>query len=98
LYWITVLSVKYFKKMSIIHNTTEGIQQSSYIKDSSSYPRDLIGYGPNPPNPNWPNGAKIAVQFVLNYEEGGENTILNGDLGSETHLTEVSSLRTQNYI
>lgn len=84
--------------MSIIHNTTEGIQQSSYIKDSSSYPRDLIGYGPNPPNPNWPNGAKIAVQFVLNYEEGGENTILNGDLGSETHLTEVSSLRTQNYI
>jgi putative urate catabolism protein len=51
--------------------------------------RDLIGYGDTPPDPHWPNGAKLAVQFVLNYEEGGENTVLNGDPGSEVYLTEV---------
>jgi putative urate catabolism protein len=51
--------------------------------------RDLIGYGDTPPDPHWPNGAKLAVQFVLNYEEGGENTVLNGDPGSEIYLTEV---------
>ncbi len=45
------------------------------------YPRDLIGYGRNPPHANWPNKAKIAVQFVLNYEEGGENSVLHGDTG-----------------
>ena len=44
-----------------------------------AYPRDLIGYGDTPPNPNWPGKAKIAVQFVLNYEEGGENGVLHGD-------------------
>src|SRR5687768_6885621 len=47
------------------------------------YPRDLNGYGPNPPHANWPGGAHVAVQFVLNYEEGGENNILHGDAGSE---------------
>lgn len=51
--------------------------------------RNLIGYGPNPPDPQWPDGARIAVSFVLNYEEGGENTILNGDPASEVYLTEV---------
>lgn len=51
--------------------------------------RDLIGYGPNPPHAQWPNNARIAVQFVLNYEEGGERTILNGDEGSETFLSEL---------
>ena len=45
--------------------------------------RNLIGYGPNPPDPQWPGEARIAVSFVLNYEEGGENTILNGDAASE---------------
>jgi allantoinase len=44
-----------------------------------SYPRDLIGYGRRAPNPQWPGGAKLAVQFVINYEEGGENCILDGD-------------------
>lgn len=53
------------------------------------YPRDFRGYGPNPPDPCWPGGAKLAVSFVLNYEEGGENTILNGDAGSELYLHEV---------
>ena len=45
--------------------------------------RNLVGYGANPPDPQWPGEARIAVSFVLNYEEGGENTILNGDAGSE---------------
>ncbi len=51
--------------------------------------RDLIGYGPHPPHARWPGDARIAVSFVLNYEEGGENTVLNGDPGSETYLTET---------
>jgi len=51
--------------------------------------RDLIGYADKPPDPHWPNNTKLAVQFVLNYEEGGENTVLNGDPGSEVYLTEV---------
>ncbi|MFQ5533586.1 MAG: allantoinase PuuE [Sphingomonadales bacterium] len=53
------------------------------------YPRDLIGYGANPPQANWPGGARIAVQFVLNYEEGGENCILHGDRESEAFLSEI---------
>ncbi len=55
----------------------------------TTYPRDLRGYGANPPDPLWPNGAKLALSFVLNYEEGGENTVLNGDAGSEIYLHEV---------
>jgi len=55
----------------------------------SPYPRDLIGYGRNPPNARWPNQARIAVQFVLNYEEGGENCVLHGDAGSEQFLSEI---------
>ncbi len=51
--------------------------------------RNLIGYGPNTPDPQWPGDARIAVSFVLNYEEGGENTILNGDPMSEVRLTET---------
>ncbi len=51
--------------------------------------RDLIGYGPETPDPQWPGDARIAVSFVLNYEEGGENTILNGDPASEVFLTET---------
>jgi len=53
------------------------------------YPRDMIGYGRNPPDPKWPEQAKIAVQFVINYEEGGETCILHGDLTSETFLSEI---------
>lgn len=54
-----------------------------------NYPRDLIGYGNHVPNANWPNKARIAVQFVLNYEEGGENSVLHGDSGSEQFLSEI---------
>ena len=60
------------------------------IYDSTaSYPRDLVGYGPNPPHAQWPGNARIAVQFVLNYEEGGENSVLHGDAGSEQFLSEM---------
>ena len=51
--------------------------------------RDLIGYGATPPDPRWPGGAKVAVQFVVNYEEGGENSVLYGDQGSEAFLSEM---------
>jgi putative urate catabolism protein len=54
-----------------------------------NYPRDLVGYGRNPPHPRWPGGARIALQFVLNYEEGGENCVLHGDAASETFLSEI---------
>src|ERR1700722_20111395 len=53
------------------------------------YPRDLVGYGPHPPNPHWTDGARIAVSFVLNVEEGGENSALHGDPASETFLSEM---------
>ena len=54
-----------------------------------AYPRDLLGYGANPPDPAWPGGARIALQIVLNYEEGGENNILHGDAASEAFLSEI---------
>ncbi|WP_422382993.1 allantoinase PuuE [Roseibium album] len=56
---------------------------------NDSYPRDMIGYGRTPPDPAWPAGARLAVQFVLNYEEGGENNILHGDPASEAFLSEI---------
>lgn len=55
------------------------------------YPRDLIGYGSQVPHANWPNKARIAVQVVLNYEEGGENCVLHGDAAAETFLSEIVS-------
>ena len=51
--------------------------------------RDTVGYGQNPPDPKWPNGAKVALNFVLNYEEGGENCLLHGDSQSENLLSEI---------
>ena len=54
-----------------------------------NYPRDLIGYGAVPPHPQWPGQARVALQFVLNYEEGGENNVLHGDPASETFLSEI---------
>src|SRR6201981_3450341 len=53
------------------------------------YPRDLRGYGRNPPDPQWPGGARVAVQFVVNFEEGGENNILHVDEASEAFLSDV---------
>ncbi|HEX7759041.1 MAG TPA: allantoinase PuuE [Caulobacteraceae bacterium] len=56
---------------------------------SDDYPRDLIGYGRTPPHADWPGGARIAVQMVLNYEEGAENSVLHGDAASETFLSDM---------
>jgi peptidoglycan/xylan/chitin deacetylase (PgdA/CDA1 family) len=56
---------------------------------NEEYPRDLRGYGREPPAANWPGGARIAVQFVVNYEEGGENCVLHGDAASEAFLSEI---------
>jgi len=54
-----------------------------------TYPRDMVGYGRTPPDPRWPGGARIALQFVVNYEEGGENSVLHGDAASEAFLSEI---------
>ena len=56
---------------------------------TDAYPRDLVGYGRETPDPGWPNDAYLAVQFVINYEEGGENCILHGDAASEAFLSEI---------
>jgi putative urate catabolism protein len=56
------------------------------------YPRDLVGYGGSPPHPHWPGEARVALSFVLNYEEGGETSILHGDAASEVYLHEVPGL------
>src|SRR4030095_14680956 len=61
--------------------------------NSSPYPRDLIGYAGKPPKARWPGSARIALQFVLNYEEGGENCVLHGDPASETFLSELVTAR-----
>jgi hypothetical protein len=53
------------------------------------YPRDLAGHGEDPPHARWPGGARIAVQFVLNHEEGGENAVHHGDAASETFLSDI---------
>lgn len=59
------------------------------MANSDAYPRDLVGYGRNIVKVNWPNGARVAVQFVINYEEGAENCVLHGDESSETFLSEI---------
>ena len=59
------------------------------IQSLNNYPRNMTGYGQSSIHPNWPNKARVAVQFVLNYEEGGENSILHGDKASEAFLSEI---------
>jgi OHCU decarboxylase len=65
-------------------------QRRKRMMQVNRYPRDMTGHGPNPPAATWPNGAKIAVQIVLNYEEGGENNVLHGDPASEAFLSEIT--------
>src|SRR6478609_6232581 len=60
-----------------------------FMMTSESYPRDLRGYGRSTPDPRWPGDARICVQFVVNYEEGGENNVLHGDAASEAFLSEI---------
>src|SRR5216684_4482583 len=64
-------------------------EQSGLFDIEQDYPRDLIGYGRNRPRPVWPGEARVAVQFVINYEEGGENCVLHGDAASEAFLSEI---------
>jgi len=59
------------------------------MDNTAPYPRDMVGYGESPPDPKWPGGARIALNFVINYEEGGENTLLHGDAASEGLMTDV---------
>ena len=59
------------------------------MTETPSYPRDRVGYGRRPPHAQWPNGARVAVQFVLNHEEGAESCVLDGDAASETFLSEI---------
>ena len=59
------------------------------LSTMDDYPRDLVGYGETPPDPKWPGNSRIAVQFVINYEEGGENCVLHGDEASEAFLSEI---------
>lgn len=67
---------------------TDAAEKKEY-SFNKNYPRDLIGYGANPPHAAWPNNARVAVQFVLNYEEGAENSVLHGDAGSEQFLSDI---------
>ncbi len=62
---------------------------TTLYRSGSQYPRDLHGYGRDVPHPQWPGQARVALQFVLNYEEGGENNVLHGDPGSEQFLSEM---------
>jgi len=59
------------------------------MNSNTPYPRDLVGYGQTPPPADWPGGARIALQFVVNYEEGGESCVLHGDAASEAFLSEI---------
>lgn len=59
------------------------------MSETGAYPRDMVGYAGNLPDAKWPGGARIAVQFVINYEEGAENSVLHGDRGSEAFLSEM---------
>ena len=71
----------------VLHYTGPNLKRKAIV---NRYPRDMTGYGAKPPFANWPNGAKVAVQIVLNYEEGGENNILHGDAASEAFLSEIT--------
>src|SRR5262249_2545641 len=72
-----------------IQESSQGLAVRSCNMYATEYPRDLIGYGAQPPHADWPGGARIALQFVLNYEEGGENCVLHGDAASEAFLSEI---------
>ena len=78
----TIVNIRFIARFL---RTFEGYRMDTY----QNYPRDLIGYGPTPPHARWPDGARIALQFVLNYEEGAENNVLHGDQASETFLSEI---------
>src|SRR4029079_9302673 len=67
----------------------ERLPMTTHAPFEPGHPRDLAGYGPTPPHPHWPGGARIAVECVLNCEEVGENNVLHADPSSETFLSEI---------
>src|SRR4030095_11567871 len=69
--------------------SSPGALTTTTMASADRYPRDMIGYGARPPHARWPGAARIAVQFVLNYEEGGESSVLHGDAASEIFLSEI---------
>ena len=79
---------KEYKEMCVAQDYLRGQQLIDQI-NNAPYSRDLIGYHGQPPKVEWPNQARIAVQFVLNYEEGGENHVEHGDAGSEQFLSDI---------
>ena len=76
-----------------VENETPGKWDHATLDTDAAYPRDLVGYAGTPPDPQWPGGARLAVQFVLNYEEGAENCLLHGDTQSEVYLSEIVGLQ-----
>ena len=84
------------KRIPIVTSAYLRGQELIHAIQDAPYSRDLIGYHGQPIHPQWPNGARIAVQFVLNYEEGGENHIEHGDAGSEQFLSEIIGAATFN--
>jgi peptidoglycan/xylan/chitin deacetylase (PgdA/CDA1 family) len=80
-------------KSCTLENISRMAEQPSGIQSAAdmarTYPRDMTGYGRQPPAAQWPDNAAICVQFVLNYEEGGENNVIHGDAGSEAFLSEI---------
>ena len=60
---------------------------------AARYPRDMIGHGAEPPHARWPGGARLALQIVLNYEEGGEASVLHGDAAAETFLSDIGGAK-----
>lgn len=75
--------------VAILARIMKHMESSSHLPSILGYPRDMRGYGRQPPHAQWPGQARIALQFVLNYEEGGENNVLHGDAGSEQFLSEM---------
>ena len=73
----------------VVKGVSKGPSKGATMNALADYPRDLVGYGEAPPRVRWPGGARIAVLFVLNYEEGGENSVLHGDAASESFLSEI---------
>ncbi|SNX81434.1 related to Chitin deacetylase 1 [Melanopsichium pennsylvanicum] len=84
--------VGYPNESQQVDRNAEPLPSNFNVNDFNPHdPREMVGYGPNPPHPKWPKNARIAVSFVVNYEEGGENLTLNGDTGAEQYLTEYGA-------
>ena len=75
--------------MSARNSAYSAIDGEISMTEPKRYVRNMRGYGANPPKANWPGGAHVAVSFVVNYEEGGENCVLHGDAASEAFLSEI---------